>query len=159
MQTSADLSLISIFAVIASVVYLFKLHQGFLVLSLSSGIYFIQSLGLKSAQLLAVNGVSSALQQQLISAILISLPIIITVLKFRGKSKLSSVKSVIGSVIVAAFFTITAGTYLPLLKSLINGPLFIQISSYSFQIGLASFIWMSFVYLAKQSSPEPVKKK
>jgi hypothetical protein len=74
MQTSADLSLISIFAVIASVVYLFKLHQGFLILSLSSGIYFIQSLGLKSSQL---DGCQRSevppLQQQLISAILISI--------------------------------------------------------------------------------------
>jgi hypothetical protein len=159
MQTSADLSLISVFAAIAALVYLFKLHQGFMILALASGIYFVQNLALKSSQSLAISGVNSTIQQQVISAILMLLPIVIVALKFRGKSKLSLIKSIVGSVIVAGFFIITTGTYLTPLRSFINGPLFIQVSRYSFHIGLAAFIWMAFIYLAKQGPVEPVKKK
>jgi hypothetical protein len=159
MQTSADLSLLSIFAVIASIIYLFKVHQGFAILSLIGGSYFAQNLALKSSQSLVVSGVSSSLQQQLISAVFILLPITIAGLKFRGKSKLGMVKTIFGSIVVASLFMITACTYLSPLKSLVNGPLFIELSRHSFQISLVSFIWMSFVYLAKQTSPELPKKK
>ena len=158
MQTSADLILISLIIIVAATTYLFKIHQGAFIVALCSGSYFIQNLAVKTSSSLAIDGLKSGMQLQVINTIIMLIPILIVLLKYRKKSKLGLVKSIIGSIVVALFFTITAGIYIPALKNLINGPLLVNISRYSFQISLVAFVWMGFVYFTKKPEVAPAKK-
>lgn len=159
MQTSADLSLIVIIAIIGSAVYLFKVHQGALILALSTGAYFVQNLALKTSKSLVIDGVNPSNQQQVIYAVMMLVPLLIVIIKYRKKNKLGMLKSIIGSILVALFFVLTAGLYISVIKNFIMGPLYLNISKYSFHISLAAFIWMGIVYFAKKAAPQlPAKK-
>ena len=159
MQTSADLSLILIISVISAVVYLFKIHQGALILALSTVAYFVQNLALKTSKSLAIDGVNQSNQQQIIFTIMMLVPLLIVILKYRKKNKLGMIKSIIGSVLVALFFVLTAGVYIPIIKNFVMGPLFLNINKYSFQISLAAFVWMGIVYFGKKDAPPLPPKK
>lgn len=158
MQTSADLILIAVMALVGAIVYLFRIHQGAFILGLSTGSYFVQNLAIKTNSSLAIDGVQSTTQLQVIYTVMMLIPIAIVFLRYRKKSKLSLAKSMIGSAILALFFIITAGIYIPFLKDLINGPLLANISRYSFQISLAAFVWMGFVYFSRKPESAPSKK-
>ncbi len=86
-------------------------------------------------------------------------PLFIAVTKYRKKNKLGMIKSIIGSILVALFFVLTAGVYIPIIKNFVMGPLFLNINKYSFQISLAAFVWMGIVYFGKKDAPPLPPKK
>ena len=77
---------------------------------------------------------------EIIFTIMMLVPLLIVILKYRKKNKLGMIKSIIGSILVALFFVLTAGVYIPIVKNFVMGPLFLNINKYSFQ----SKIFISF---------------
>lgn len=146
-------------AFVGAVTYLFRIHQGAFILALSTGSYFVQNLAIKTNSSLAIDGVQSTTQLQIIYTVMMLIPITIVLMKYRKQSNLSLIKSIVGSLVVSLFFIITAGVYIPFLKNLISGPLLTSITRYSFQISLAAFVWMGIVYFSKKPAEAKLGKK